>query len=254
MTAALYRLPDGVLRDAAEGTVVVLDGDEGHHAVTVKRSGVGEEILLADGTGSIGRGVIVAVGPRTAEVRLTAVEQSAPTGPRFVLVQALAKGGRDEQAVEAATELGVDGVIAWQARRCIVRWKAERAARSLEKWRALATAAAKQSRRPTVPEVDGPCSTAELARRLAATGGGEGGAAAVYVLHEDGDDPLAAVALPATGDVWLVVGPEGGIAPEELDALASVGARTVRLGSTVLRSSSAGPAALAVLNAMGRWR
>lgn len=250
MTAALYRLPDRALTGRGVGDVVVLDGEEGHHAVTVKRAQVGEEILLADGSGCLGHGEIVRLGPGSADVRLTAIEEAAVDGPRFVLVQALAKGGRDEQAVEAATELGVDGVLAWQARRCIVRWRPERAAKSLEKWRAVGVAAAKQSRRATIPEVTGPVSTADLARRL----GGADAPAAVFVLHEDAEEPLAAATLPEGGEVWLVVGPEGGIAPEELDALTAVGARTVRLGPTVLRSSSAGPAALAVLNAMGRWR
>ncbi|GAB47773.1 16S rRNA (uracil(1498)-N(3))-methyltransferase [Mobilicoccus pelagius] len=250
MTAALYRLPEGTLAARAPGDVVVLDGEEGHHAATVKRAGVGEEILLADGSGRLGHGVVVATGDGTADVRLVTIEDAAVAGARFVLVQGLAKGGRDEQAVEAATELGVDGVIAWQARRCIVRWKPERAARSLVKWRTVATAAAKQSRRATTPEVDGPCSTADLVRRL----GGPDAPVLVLVLHEDAEEPLASFDLPEAGDVWLLVGPEGGIAPEELDTLTAAGARPVRLGSTVLRSSSAGPAALAVLSARTRWR
>ncbi|WP_040161783.1 16S rRNA (uracil(1498)-N(3))-methyltransferase [Mobilicoccus massiliensis] len=247
MTAALYHLPSGALAALAPGAEVVLDGAEGHHAVTVKRAQVGEVVLLADGSGLVASGRISEVATGMARVEIRSVEDSRPTGPRFVLVQALAKGGRDEQAVEAATELGVDAVLAWQAARSIVRWKAERAEKPLAKWQAVAAAAAKQSRRATTPEVEGPLSTAGLARRVDA-------AALTLALHEDAVEPLAALELPAAGDVLVVVGPEGGIAPEELDTLVSAGARAVRLGPTVLRSSSAGPAALAVLNAAGRWR
>lgn len=250
MTAALYHLPHGALSGRVVGDVVALDGEEGHHAVTVKRAQVGEQLLLADGTGVLGRGEVVSLRAGGADVRLTRLEEAVVAGPRFVLVQALAKGGRDEQAVEAATELGVDGVLPWQARRCIVRWRPDRVERSVAKWRAVATAAAKQSRRATTPEVAGPLTTSDLARRM----GGSDAPAAVLLLHEDAQEPLALTPLPEEGEVWLLVGPEGGIAPEELDALVAAGARPVRLGSTVLRSSSAGPAALAVLNSRGRWR
>jgi RNA methyltransferase, RsmE family len=79
-------------------------------------------------------------------------------------------------------------------------------------------------------------------------------AACALVLHESADRPLAGFDLPDAGDVVVVVGPEGGIAPEELDAFVEAGALTVRLGETVLRTSSAGAAALAVVSAATRWR
>jgi 16S rRNA (uracil1498-N3)-methyltransferase len=164
-----------------------------------------------------------------------------------VLVQALAKGDRDEQAIEAATELGVDEVVPWQAGRSIVVWRGERAAKAHRKWGSVVLAAAKQSRRATVPVV------APVAHRRGVTELVRQASLAL-VLHEDASTALATVALPPDGDVLLVVGPEGGIAPDELEAFTGAGARAVRLGDTVLRSSSAGPAALAVLSAAGRWR
>jgi 16S rRNA (uracil1498-N3)-methyltransferase len=128
----------------------------------------------------------------------------------------------------------------------VARWQGERGARSLERWRATAREAAKQSRRAWLPTVADPVGTAALAARLAG--------AAAYVLHEDADTPLATAPLPSTGSVVLVVGPEGGVTPDELAAFDAAGATPVRLGPEVLRTSTAGVAALAVLSAAtGRW-
>jgi 16S rRNA (uracil1498-N3)-methyltransferase len=167
--------------------------------------------------------------------------------PRFVLVQALAKGERDDQAVEAATEYGVDEVVPWQAARSIVQWRGERGERARRKWESAVVSASKQSRRARVPVVGELATTKSLVARVA-------GSAAAYVLHEEATESLARQPLPDRGDVVVVVGPEGGITPDEIAALEAAGARTVRLGDTVLRSSSAGPAALAVLSAASRWR
>lgn len=243
MTAALYRCSlDGV----SAGSHVILDGPEGHHAATVKRTKAGEHVFLADGSGLRARAEVVTVEPRALHLRVLNVEQHPDDGRRVVLVQALAKGGRDEQAVQAATELGVDAVWAWQADRCIVRWRAERALASLAKWKGVADAAAKQARRAAVPRVQGPLTSADLAERMRA-------ADLVLVLHEEAETPLAGIAIPP-GEVLIVVGPEGGITPQELTAFEQAGGRAVRLGLTVLRSGTAGPAALAVVLAATRWR
>jgi 16S rRNA (uracil1498-N3)-methyltransferase len=247
VTAPLFYAPDGSLAGLGPGSTVLLDGPEGHHAATVRRLAAGEPVLLADGSGLLASGRVSAVGAGTVTVRLDSCEQVVADGPRFVLVQALAKNDRDEQAVEAATELGVDEIVPWQAARSVVVWKGERGARSRAKWISLVRAASKQSRRPTVPVVAEPATTAAIAGRTSA-------GALTLVLHEDAELPLAGVDLPEAGDVLLAVGPEGGIAPEEVDALTRAGAVPVRLGPTILRSSSAGPAALAVLNARRRWR
>ena len=167
--------------------------------------------------------------------------------PRLVVVQALAKGDRADQAVESATEFGVDEVVPWQASRCIVQWRGDRGDKARRKWESTVVAAAKQSRRSRVPVVAPLATTKSLAVRV-------GGAAASYVLHEDATQSLAAQQVPDSGEVLVVVGPEGGITPEEVATLEAAGAVRVRLGPTVLRSSSAGPAALAVLSAAARWR
>jgi 16S rRNA (uracil1498-N3)-methyltransferase len=249
MTAPLF-LVDGGSLDAV-GSDVQLRGPEARHAVQVRRIGVGERVDLADGLGVRVEGLVSRVddgsgGPvLTLAVTRRVVEPEPPV--RLVLVQALAKGDRDVAAIETATELGVDEIVPWQAERSVVVWRGERAVKSQTRWAATVRAAAKQSRRARVPVVTGVCSTTALATRVAA-------ARMALVLHEEAAAPLAAVELPDRGDLLVMVGPEGGIGPDELARLEAAGALAVRLGPGVLRSSSAGPAAIAVLSARARWR
>ncbi len=247
MTDRMFLLTPERWGHAGVGEVVVLTGPEARHAAQVVRLGVGERVLLGDGAGRRAVSEIISVGQGELTARLLEVETVPGPTPRFVLVQALAKGDRDEQAIEAATELGVDEVVPWQAARSIVQWRGEKEARGRTRWEALVTAAAKQSRRSRVPVVAPLERRAALCQRISST-------ALALVLHEDASQPLAGVALPDFGDVVVVVGPEGGITPEELEALTSAGAMVVRLGADVLRSSTAGPAALAVISAASRWR
>jgi 16S rRNA (uracil1498-N3)-methyltransferase len=255
VSAPLYLLDPGALAGAVAGGTLELTGEEARHAVTVRRTRVGERVDLADGAGGVARCTVTGATAGRLVARIDAVERLPPPAPAFVLVQALAKGGRDEAAVETATELGADEIVPWQAERSVVVWSGDRGERSRERWRATARAAAKQSRRPTVPPVTASLDRTGLAHRIAAVAA-SGGVA--LVLHEAAVETLAAVPLPPAGapvDVLLVVGPEGGIGEPELAAFTQAGARTVRLGPTVLRSSSAGPAALAVLAARtGRWQ
>jgi 16S rRNA (uracil1498-N3)-methyltransferase len=229
------------------GSRVVLDGAEGRHAATVRRIAAGEQVMLADGAGLRLTCAVLTAGKAELELSVVEVCREPESQPRFVLVQALAKGDRDDQAIEAATEFGVDEVVPWQASRSIVQWRGERGDKARRKWQSTVAAAAKQSRRARVPVVGELVTTKTLATRI-------GGAAAAYVLHEDATQSLAAQALPDDGDVLVVVGPEGGITADEVAAFEAAGALTVRLGDPVLRSSSAGPAALAVLSAASRWR
>lgn len=228
--------------------IAVLSGPEGRHAARVRRIGVGEHVGLGDGRGSILRCEVTAVGPD--ELRLTVLARTTVPrpDPELVVVQALAKGERAELAVELLTELGVDEIVPWAADRSIVRWQGERGVRALERWRSTAREAAKQSRRPWVPQLtDQVTSPAAVAALVA-------GSAAAFVLHEAADEPLTAETLPATGRILLVVGPEGGVTDAEVATLTAAGAVPVRLGSEVLRTSTAGAAAVAALAArLGRW-
>ncbi|MXS73469.1 16S rRNA (uracil(1498)-N(3))-methyltransferase [Microbacterium sp. CSI-V] len=232
---------------ASVGDAVVLTGPEAHHAAAVRRVRVDEAVTLGDGRGVWLDGVVTAATPKQVDVRVTArVEVPAPS-PRIVLVQALAKGDRDELAVQAATELGVDAIVPWQAARSVSRWDAK-AEKGLARWRAIVREAAKQAHRAWIPEVEGVARLSDLITRA--------GDARVLVLEPSAVERLTAVASDSSDDrdVVLVVGPEGGIAPEELAALRAAGARLVRLGDTVLRTSTAGAAAISVLSAAtGRW-
>ncbi|MEV8238837.1 16S rRNA (uracil(1498)-N(3))-methyltransferase [Microbacterium testaceum] len=232
---------------AQPGDVATLTGAEAHHAAAVRRIRVDESVTLGDGRGAWLSGVVTAASPKQVDVRITARDEVPAPSPRFVLVQALAKGDRDELAVQAATELGVDAIVPWQAARSVSRWDAK-AEKGLTRWRTIVREAAKQAHRAWIPEVESVARTADLVR-LAAT-------ARVLVLEPSASDRLTAVATEASDgrDVLLVVGPEGGIAPDELSALGDAGARLVRLGDTVLRTSTAGAAAISVLSAAhGRW-
>ncbi|MFJ6697694.1 16S rRNA (uracil(1498)-N(3))-methyltransferase [Streptomyces sp. NPDC091272] len=229
----------------------VLDGPEGRHAVSVRRLREGEAVVLADGSGNGAQGVVTATeGKDRLVVRVTGTLVEEEPRPRLTVVQALPKGDRGEVAVETMTETGVDAVVPWQAARCITQWKGERGAKSLAKWRATAREAGKQSRRLRFPEVTDVMSTKQVAALLAT-------ADLAAVLHEDRDAPSGALALaelPREGTIVLVVGPEGGVSPEELAVFAAAGARPYRLGRSVLRTSTAGTAATALLlGRTGRW-
>jgi len=229
------------------GPDTVLGGAEGHHAASVRRLRPGEALRLADGRGGVAECVVTAVEPGGLRLAVGQVVRLEPPRPRFVLVQALAKGDRGELAVELATELGVDEVVPWAAARSVTRWEGTRGERALARWRATAREAAKQSRRAWVPPVAEPHTTGQVATRLARSAGG-------LLLGEGAAEPLTAARLPNDGDLVLVVGPEGGLDDAEIAALTSAGGRPVRLGDAVLRTSTAGAAALAVLSARtGRW-
>jgi 16S rRNA (uracil1498-N3)-methyltransferase len=219
-----------------------LDGAEGHHAADVQRLRPGEALLLGDGRGALASAVVAAAGRGYLDLVVGARRISFEPSPRLVVAQAIAKGDRGELAVQAMTEVGVDEIVPWSAARSVAQWRGERGDRSLERWRATAREAAKQARRPWLPVVAPLMSTVDLAGRSS------------LVLHEEATARLSTVELPAAGEIVVVVGPEGGIAPEELAAFEAAGAVPVRLGAEVLRTSTAGVAALAVLSArLGRW-
>ncbi|WP_433547753.1 16S rRNA (uracil(1498)-N(3))-methyltransferase [Streptomyces sp. CA-294286] len=246
MTAPVF-----VVESVPQGGEYVLDGPEGRHAVSVRRLTAGEDVVLTDGAGSGAEGVVVAAeGKDRLVVKVTGTVVEDEPRPRITVVQALPKGDRGELAVETMTETGVDAVVPWQAARCITQWKGDRGAKSLAKWRATAREAGKQSRRLRFPRVADVMSTKQVGALLAA-------ADFAAVLHEDRDADSGALALaplPAEGDIVLVVGPEGGVSPQELAVFAEAGAKPYRLGRSVLRTSTAGTAATALLlGRTGRW-
>lgn len=231
--------------DAAVGEVVLLTGAEAKHASVVRRVRVGETVTLGDGRGVWLEGAVEDVSAAQVKVRIGARRRHEAPGTRILLAQALAKGDRDELAVQAACELGVDGIIPWQAARSVSRWEGAKAPKGRERWASIVREAAKQAHRSWVPDVTEVQSTAQLAAR--------GAQARLLVLDPWAEARLSGI-RPDGRDIVLVVGPEGGIAPDELDRLEGSGAERVRLGDTVLRTSTAGPAAIALLSvALGRW-
>jgi 16S rRNA (uracil1498-N3)-methyltransferase len=213
----------------------------------VRRLAAGERADVTDGAGTIAECVVTGVGPGMIELSVLG-KHTVPAGePRIVVAQAIPKGERGELAVEIMTEVGVDAVVAWQAERCVARWRADRADKALARWQATAREAAKQSRRAWIPQVTGPESTPAVARRAAAAG-------LAILLDPDAPDALASLAMPDRGEIVVIVGPEGGVSPAEAEALERAGATPARLGPTVLRSSSAGAVAAALaLARSGRW-
>jgi 16S rRNA (uracil1498-N3)-methyltransferase len=223
-----------------------LEGEEGRHAARVRRLAVGEAVLVADGLGGVADCLVAGVRADGLDLTVLDWRTLALPDPFVTVVQALPKGDRAELAIELMTELGVDEVVPWAASRSVVQWRDGRESKALDKWRRTAREAAKQSRRPRVPVITEPASTAQVAARLAS--------GCALVLHEGADDPLVAVDLPTTGEIIVVVGPEGGVSEVERSAFAAAGARTVRMGEPVLRTSTAGAACLAVLSVrLGRW-
>ena len=238
------RLPDA-------GAAVSLGGDDGFHAATVRRIRPGERVTLSDGSGTLADCQVDAADRTGLQVRVLKRREVARPTPAVTVVQAVPKSDRSELAIELATEAGADGFVAWQAQRCVARWDGARADNGLRRWRAAARAAAAQSRRAHLPGVTGVLSTGALAEWIAnrvAAG------APVLVLHAPATVRLSDAAPPDAASLALVVGPEGGITDAEVAALTGAGAIAVRLGPTVLRTSTAAAVALGALGVLtARW-
>jgi 16S rRNA (uracil1498-N3)-methyltransferase len=245
MTLPMHLVPS--LAGAVPGSTVEVTGDEAHHAVAVRRLTVGERVVLTDGAGTSVTGEIASTGKRVFSVLVASRRVVEQAEPCFTVVQALAKGDRGELAVEMLTEIGTDVIVPWAAARSIAVWRGDRAAKSLAKWRSTAREAAKQARRSWFPEVTEQATTDQVVALLTR-------ADLAVVLHEDASLPLAALEVPNTGSIVVVVGPEGGLTPEELATFEAAGLRAVRLGDERLRTSTAGLAAVAsLLSRTSRW-
>ncbi|OHT86753.1 16S rRNA (uracil(1498)-N(3))-methyltransferase [Mycobacteroides saopaulense] len=241
-----------VERVPSAGEQVVLDGDEGHHAARVLRMRAGEPVMVCDGAGEVGDGVVASVDRAGLTINVTGRWSVGAATPKVTVVQALPKSDRSELAVDLAVEAGADEIVPWQAQRCVSRWDAK-AAKGRQRWEAVARAASRQSRRANLPMVADLHSTVQLAEFVGAR---VAGGAVVLVLHESAQSGLSTLKerLSSAPAVVLVVGPEGGVADEELGVLTAAGAVPVRLGPTVLRTSSAAAVALGALGVLtDRW-
>lgn len=232
------------------GGIAVLDGPEGRHAATVRRIRVGEAIDLSDGRGVVAETEVVAAQKNQLELLVRDRGRAEPASPAVTVVQALPKSERSELAVELMTEAGADVVIPWQAARCVSNWETK-ADKGVAKWRAAARGAARQSRRAYIPEVAALHRTPAVVDAVRAA---KAQGAVVAALHESGTGGFTGLPWAAAPAVMLIVGPEGGLDDAELTALATAGADVVRLGPTVLRTSTAAAVALGALGALtARW-
>lgn len=239
-----WRYFDESLEATEVGASLRLEGEEARHAVQVARARAGERLSIGNGRGMVAEGVVSLAEPGRLQLEVERVEVVPRALPELWLVQALAKGDRDELAVQAATELGVAGVLPWAAERSVVRWNGPRAEKGVARWRSITREAAKQSLRAWLPELGAPVTTSALSRMPGTR----------LVLDPTAATRISVAPLPESGRVLLIVGPEGGVSPRELEVLESGGAERVRLGAEVLRTSTAGPAALAALALrLGRW-
>ncbi|WP_134324595.1 16S rRNA (uracil(1498)-N(3))-methyltransferase [Cumulibacter soli] len=220
----------GELPDDAD--IIELGGEDGAHAVRVRRIRTGEAIRIADGNGCYADCEVIELAQRSLRAQVIARGTEVERLPRLIVVQALAKGDRGTLAVEMLTEIGVDEIIPWQATHSVAKWDGKED-KSRARWAQVAREAAKQSRRARIPRI-GPVVHAAAVADLC-------GDAQSIVLHESATEPITALNLDRGGsDVVLVVGPEGGVSPDELDALRAAGASIIRLGPEVLRTSTAG--------------
>lgn len=258
MSAPVFLAESHDLDTYQVGDIYVLDGTEGRHAGVVQRRGPGELIDVVDGSGARLVCKISTVDQSHLELEVLEKVQDQTDGIELILVQALAKGDRDELAIEAATEVGVDGVVPWQADRSIVIWRGPRAVKSLVRWQATVRAATKQARRAALPEVGQPVDTKQLIKLISEVIG-QGGAA--LVLHEEATTPIRQCQLPdvdpqgAARKVLFIVGPEGGMSDAEVSGFQAAGAQLARLGPHVLRTSTAGPIGIALISEkLGRWQ
>jgi 16S rRNA (uracil1498-N3)-methyltransferase len=232
-------------QDLSENTVsVTIEGDEARHAASVARLRVGESVAVSDGRGRIAQAVARDVAPGRVSFDVTDISEPEVLLPTLTLVQALAKGDRDELAVQMCTELGAAEIVPWQSERSIARWVGDKKVKGRARWATIAREASKQAMRSSIPGVADIATTAELAQMA--------GKRTVIVL-----DPRALVSLGDWArshtnerEILVVIGPEGGISPNEIDALVSAGADAVHAGATVMRTSTAGAVSFSALRAI----
>lgn len=224
----------------AVGSSVVLDGPEGRHAATVRRIRPGEQVIIADGAGRGIGGRVTDAGKSSITVEVQQTMITPDPKIKITVARALAKGDRSDIALEMITELGATMIIPWQSARAIVRWSGDRADKSRAKWQATVREATKQSRRLRIPTVDQLATTKQLVTKI-------NDHDLTLILHEEATIRLPELALPDSGRVMIIVGPEGGIAPDELELLTTAGGTPISISDGVLRTSTAAAVAMAAI-------
>ena len=225
--------------EISDGSKIVVDGDEAHHAIKVMRMEIGEELQVADGKGNWAQGSITAIDKKSFTISISDRGQSSRTHPEFVVIQALTKSDRSKEAIELLVEGGVDRIIPWQSDHCVAKWKVEMG----EKWESAV-------RRYSLPVVEAPITLKGIRERFTEK-------SLLLILHESAQEKLSVVVSPSAishEHIVLVIGPEGGLSIDEVREFEAIGGKIVRLGNPVLRSAHAGLAGLAAVQAlMKHW-
>ena len=218
------------------GQIYEFDNEDANHAVRVLRMSAGDVFRLSDGQGSWSDVKTFAVKKKSLEVEVIAsgFEEALPT--TITVVQALPKSDRAKEAIELLTEAGVDRIVPWQAARSI--------GKASDKFSVTAREASKQSRRLRIPEVTSIATTAQICEAIKVSD-------LAVVFHESAEVKLSdAITSHNISNLLVIIGPEGGITPVELELFTDAGARTALMGRPILRSAHAGIAAVAALSAL----
>ncbi len=226
------------------GSTQILDKDEAHHAIKVLRLKLGEVIKISDGVKKWVSGPIIEISKKELTISVSEKGEFEEKFPELVLVQAVTKSDRNKEMLELVVEAGVDRIIPWQAERSISKWQSD----SAQKWEIGIKEACKQARQIRLPKLMPMLTTAGVVQLLNKD-------AQAIVFHESADEKFAQLQLAQSlTSIFLIIGPEGGISPNELSIFENSGGKVVRLGETVLRSAHAGFAAIsAVQTKLGRW-
>lgn len=233
----------------ATGRSLQLPEDKSLHLLRVLRLEIGDTLLLFNGDGFDYRAVLRGSMKKSAEVEVFERQAAAAESPlRIRLLQGIARGEKMDLVLRKATELGVAAIVPVTMERTEVKLDAERGERRLHHWRGVVAAACEQSGRATIPTVDEPSTLAEALARLTPD-------AQCLRLDPAGQEPLGALGLSVDKPVVLVVGPEGGLGERDHQILDRFHFRRVPLGPRILRTETAGLAALSALQALyGDWR
>ena len=233
------------------GELAIINEKEAIYALNIRRIRVGEYIHLGNGTGTLCFCIVEKSNKNSLTVRALQLISISPPKLKIKVVQAIPKSDNSGLAVQLATEAGADIISAWQASRCVSIWQGSKINKGLKRWKDVAISASKQSRRAYIPEIEGLISTTKLIKQVSnSTSNGS----IVLVLHELAAMSLASQKLDKFNSIVIIVGPEGGISNGEMTMLAKAGAKAVRLGPNILRTSTAAAIALGAIGASTeRW-
>jgi 16S rRNA (uracil1498-N3)-methyltransferase len=220
------------------GQIYSFDNEDALHAIRVLRTGPGEVFWLSDGKGSFSTVKAIEVAKKSMQCEVLESEFQEPLDIEYTVIQALPKGDRLKACAQLLTEAGADRLVFWSSARSIGK-----ADKTLDKLDVTVREASKQARRFRIPEIVGPLTTAQVIDEIARTD-------IAFLFHESATSKLSAIAAPAVKKALIIIGPEGGITDEELEAFTSSGAKIALMGRPIFRSAHAGIAGLAAVQTL----